>query len=240
MKLLIKKEETKNYYLCDADKDFHTTDGFIKKSDLKKTGIVKTNKGKEFYVLDASFIDVYRKIKRGPQIITSKDIGLIVSETGINKNSFVVDAGTGSGALACFLANITKKVVSYETRDDFIKIAEENKKRLGLNNLIIKKGDVYKKIDEKNVDLIVLDLEEPWKAIKNAYKALKTGGFLVVYTPQITQANKVVNLILKDENFVYLKTSELIERKWRIKGEVSRPSFEGLGHTGFVSFFRRV
>ena len=76
--------------------------------------------------------------------------------------------------------------------------------------------------------------------MKDAYKALKTGGFLVVYTPQITQANKLVNLILKDENFVYLKTAELIERKWRIKGEVSRPSFEGLGHTGFLSFFRRV
>ena len=240
MKLLIKKEETKNYYLCDADKDFHTTDGFIKKSDLKKTGIVKTNKGKEFYVLDASFIDVYRKIKRGPQIITSKDIGLIVSETGINKNSFVVDAGTGSGALACFLANITKKVVSYETRDDFIKIAEENKKRLGLNNLIIKKGDVYKKIDEKNVDLIVLDLEEPWKAIKNAGKALKAGGFLVSYSPSVPQVADFVNAIRKNESFAYLKTSEIVEREWEVEERKVRPKSTGIGHSGFLSFARKV
>jgi len=96
-----------------------------------------------------NFIDKYKKIKRGAQILTPKDIGYIITTTGINKKSVVLDAGSGSGALACFLAAIAKKVITYEIREDFIKIVKENKKKLGLKNLKIKQGDVFKEITEK-------------------------------------------------------------------------------------------
>jgi tRNA(1-methyladenosine) methyltransferase and related methyltransferases len=67
----------------------------------------------------------YRKLKRGPQVILPKDIGIIIAYSGIGKESRCVDAGTGSGWLAVSLARLCKEVVSYELREDFIKIARK-------------------------------------------------------------------------------------------------------------------
>jgi len=183
------------------------------------------------------FIDNYKKIRRGAQIMIPKDIGYIITATGINKNSTVLDAGSGSGALACYLAAVAKKVITYEIREDFIEIVKENKKKLGLKNLTVKRGDVFDKIKEKNIDVIILDLKDSHKAIDNVKKALKKKGFLVVYTPQVTQAQTFVNKI--DDDFQYIKTIELIERPWKIQGKVVRPDFKGLGFTGFLTFFRK-
>jgi tRNA (adenine57-N1/adenine58-N1)-methyltransferase catalytic subunit len=44
-----------------------------------------------------------RKLKRGPQVVLPKDIGMILGFTGVGKTSKVVDAGAGSGWLAISL-----------------------------------------------------------------------------------------------------------------------------------------
>ena len=239
-KVLINKQD--KFLVKDQDKDFHTEYGFFKKEDLKKkTGSnIISNTGKEFTVFNPYFIDLYRKIKRNAQIIPLKDIGLIIAETGIGNNSKVADAGAGSGALCCFLANIVKEVTTYEIREDFIKIVEKNIDFLNLKNIKIKNKNIYDGIDEKNVDLVLLDLPEPWKAIDAAKKALKIGGFLVSYSPSIPQSADFVNEINKDENFVHIKTSEIIEREWEIDGRKIRPRSQQIGHSGFISFARRI
>ena len=258
-KVLINKQD--KFLVKDQDKDFHTKYGFFKKEDLKKTGSnIISNTGKEFTVFNPYFIDLYRKIKRDAQIIPLKDIGLIVAETGIDNNSKVVDAGAGSGALCCFLANIAKEVTTYEIREDFIKIVEHNIDFLDLKNtkksvkqisgvpeiqrisehVKIKNKNIYDGIDEKNVDLVLLDLPEPWKAIDAAKKALKIGGFLVSYSPSIPQSADFVNEINKDKNFIHIKTSEIIEREWEIDGRKVRPRSQAIGHSGFISFARRI
>ena len=207
----------------------------------KKSGsIVKSNIGKEFIILDADFIDEYKKIKRTSQIMTLKDIGYIASYTGINNKSIVVDAGTGCGANAIYLAHICKEVISYEIDKDNINAAKENIKKLGLKNIKIKEKSIFQGIDEENVDLIVLDLPTPWNAINVAEKSLRIGGYLVCYNPQITQTLDFVNAIINNDKFLYEKTIELIEREWKIEGRVARPKSEGIGHTGFLTFVRRI
>jgi tRNA (adenine57-N1/adenine58-N1)-methyltransferase catalytic subunit len=230
------------YYVLDTDKDFITNEGKIDKKDLKKKdgSIIKTNQNKEFTIFSADFIDNYRKIGRRAQIITPKDIGIILTETGVNKTSKVVDAGTGSGALACYLARICKEVTSYDIRDDSITIAKKNKDFLGLNNLKIKKKDIFKGIDEKELDLIVLDVPNPWNAIRTCEKSLKIGGYFVIYVPTIPQISDFSSEIRKYDKFVYLKTVELIERKWKIDGRIARPESDGIGHTGFICFCRKI
>ena len=192
------------------------------------------------YLKSITLDDLYRKIKRDAQIIPLKDIGLIITETGIDKNSKIIDAGSGSGALACFLAHLCKEVITYDIRKDFINIVEKNIEFLGLKNIKIKNKDVYNKIDEKDTDLIVLDLPEPWKAINSAKKALKVGGFLVSYSPSVPQTMDFVNEINKSKNFVHVKTSEIIEREWEIEERKVRPKSRGIGHTGLISFCRRI
>jgi len=203
-KILITKEG-KKFYVKDTGKDVHTQFGFVSSKDLKKK-LVKTNKGKEMIVLDANFIDNYCKIRRGAQIIIKKDIGAILTETGVNKESKVVDAGAGSGALALYLAHICKSVVTYEIRKDFYDLVKENIKSLGLKNIKIKNKDVSE-ISEKNVDLITLDMPEPWGVLKKVAKALKSSGFLVAYLPNISQVSQFVEEVSLQEDLVYIKTN---------------------------------
>ena len=241
-KILITKVGRK-FFVKDIEKDFHTQFGYIKSSALKKAKpgtVLKTHTGKELMVLAPQFIDLYQKIKRGPQVIAQKDIGTIIAETGINKNSKIVDAGTGSGALAFFLANICKQVTTYEIREDFYKIAKQNKKFLGLKNIKIKNKDIYTGIEEKNIGIITLDLPEPWKVISHAEKALAPGGFLVSYSPTIPQVSDFVEEIRKSEKLVYIKTKEVLERKWEIDARKIRPFTKMLAHTGFLTFSRKI
>lgn len=243
VELVLITEQGKRFYVRDISKDLHTQFGYVKAGELKKAkagSVLKTNIGKELLVIKPSFVDLYRKIKRSAQIIPLKDLGTIVAETGINSKSRVVDAGAGSGALACFLANIAKEVTTYDIRDDFIKIVKKNKELLGLKNLKIKKADIYKGISEKSVDLITLDVPEPWEAVETAAKALKVGGFLVSYSPCIPQVSDFVDAVKKSDKLIFLRTIEIIQREWEVDGRKLRPKSQMIGHSGFLTFVRKV
>ena len=230
------------YFVEDESKDFHCTEGIISKKDLKKKpgSRIKTNKDKEFIIINPSFIDLYKKIKRLPQIIPRKDIGLIIAETGINKNSRIVDAGSGSGGICLFLSNLVKEVTTYEINVEYSKLVKENIKFLGLKNIKIKNKNIYKGIDENDLDLVILDVPEPWNAIRSAENALKVGGFLVSYSPSVPQVMDFVNTISKSDSFIVLKTVEIIERNWEINERKVRPVSRAIGHSGFLTFVRRI
>lgn len=254
-KLLIKKEKKvfvdgldrevtlsgfEKHYV-DAGQDFSTKHGTIRKKELSKKAGSKIKMGThEFIILDPVFLDHYKQIKRGAQIITLKDIGAIIARTGINKNSIVLDAGSGSGALACFMGMIAKQVISYDHDKRSLEIARGNVELLGVKNIIIKEGDIYdhKKINEKNIDVFVLDVPEPWKAMKTAQKVLRIGGFLAVYLPNINQVQEFVKAL--PEEFLLEKTIEIIEREWVVDEKRVRPATKDFGHTGFLTFARKL
>ena len=223
----------------------NTKDGIFELDKLKKKKFgdkIKTHLGKEFVIVKPNLKDILeRKIKRMPQIIMPKDISSILAYTTVSQGSLVVDAGTGSAFLAIFLANYVKpgKVVTYEKNKRFAKVARENIKASGLSKFIkLKEKDITKGIDEKNVDLITLDLKNAEKVIKHAYKALKAGGYLVVYSPYIEQVISVLKKIQKF-NFCEIKTLENIVREWQFE-KYTRPKTLGIMHTGFLTFARKV
>ena len=239
-KLLV-DEENKVYLLKSEDKDFHINHGMIKSEDIisaKSGDLLKTNKGVPVKVLEASFLDYYKKIKRGSQIIMRKDIGLIITETGITKDSVVIESGAGSGATGTFLSQICKKVYSYEIRKDFFKTTKENMEYLGIKNMIVKNQDAKKGYDEKDVNVVLLDVPDPWEFVVHAKNALKIGGYVVSYSPCITQTMQFVKSLGSD--FLHLKTCEIIEREWNVKEKRVRPKSRILGHTAFLSFARKT
>jgi len=219
--------------------DFHTQFGYVKEKDIKNKKIVETHLGKKFYVVEPKFIDLIKKIKRGPQIPMPKDIAIIIYYSSIDKNSIVVDAGTGCGFLAISLARFVKKVVSYEVNKHYIKIARENIKLFNAKNVKIKNKNIEEGIDEKNVDLVVLDLPEPWKVLDHAQKALKSGAFLVCYLPTIVQVMKLVEYA-KRRNFIVTKVLEILERGWFVEEKKVRPKNKIIGHSAFIVFSRRI
>jgi len=232
-KILIDQKGNKYYW---TGLDLHTPLGVIKSKDVQ-SGLVKSHQGKVFYCYDAQFVDKFAKIQRGgPAIPVPKEVGMIIVRTGINKNSKIVDAGTGCGVLASYLANVSDNVVSYERKKDFYKLAKKNIDFLGVD-VKQKLKDIYEGIEEKNLDLVVLDLPEPWNVLGHAYKALKSGGFLVCYLPNVTQVSKVISEL---DGFVQDGVIEVIEREWKVDGLVVRPRNIGLMHTAFLVFLRRL
>ncbi len=178
---------------------------------------------------------IYKRMKRGPQIILPKDIGIIISYSGVGKDSVCVDAGTGSGWMAVSLARISKKVYTYEIRDDFIEIAQRNINMFGLDNVEIRHADITKGIRERDVDLVVLDMPNSEKAVRHAWKALKEGGTLAGYLPHTEQMKKFV---LKAEKcgFVEICALEVIIRDMLVREAGVRPSTKGVWHTAYLVF----
>ncbi len=177
----------------------------------------------------------YKKLKRGPQVILPKDIGIIITYANVNKNSICIDAGTGSGWLSISLAKICKQVYSYEIKEEFIKIAEHNKKIENLENLIIRNNDITKKIFEKNVDVITLDLPNSEKVVRHAYKALKDNGYIVGYVLHMEQLKKFFNKLEKYK-FKNIICIENIMRDILVRKVGVRPSTKGIWHTGYLIF----
>lgn len=237
-KILIHVKTGKKYLVKELQEDYHTQYGVVKAKDFKKERL-ESNKNEKFICLEPNFVDLWENLRRGPQLVTQKDIGLILAKTGVNKESKIVDAGGGSGSLCLALANVCKEVTTYEINPEHYEIISRNKQLFGMKNLNIKQENIYEGIAEKELDLITLDLPEPWKAVKQAEKALKTGGFLVVYLPNLTQMKIFIDSCRKTAIKI-VETVELLERKWKIEDKIMRPEFEMLGHTGFMTFCRRL
>jgi tRNA (adenine57-N1/adenine58-N1)-methyltransferase len=183
------------------------------------------------------FPPILKNCRRGPQVMLPKDIGMIIAFTGIGKKSKVVDAGAGSGFLAITLGNISKSVVSYEWREDFAGLAEENVKRAGLKNVTIKRKNVFDGIDEKEVDLVTLDMAGSDIVVGHAKKALKQGGYVVGYLPHMEQVKSFVNACGK-EGLESISTIECIMREFLVREEGMRPQTTGILHTGYLVFAR--
>ena len=236
--LLLSGDES---YLVDASKDFNSRSGLIKAKDMKVGNKVKTHIGKQFVAIKPTIKDIIEKgVKRTAQVILPKDISLILGYTGVSNDSLVVDAGTGSGYAAIFLSNYISngKIVTYENDKRFVAIARKNIENAGCRNVELRQKDITKGIKERNVGLIVLDLQKADKVIKHAYKSLIYGGYLVVYSPTIEHLMKAIKK-LKRERFIDIKTIENIVREWQSERTL-RPKTIGLMHTGFLTFARKV
>lgn len=227
------------------DKILHTHRGFIKIEDLidKEFGIhIKSSMGVDFIALKPSIKDYIFKVSRRTQIIYPKDIALIILFSNIQPGSFVVEAGTGAGALTIALANYVKpsgRVYSYEIRSEFLDIARKNLKRAGVLEYVeLKNKDITQGIDEKNVDAVILDMATPWLVVPYAYKALKGSGFFTSFSPTIDQVVKTVEE-LKANDFTNIETIECLVRRIRVEKGKTRPETLMTGHTGYMVFARK-
>jgi release factor glutamine methyltransferase len=88
------------------------------------------------------------------EILVTKAIE-IIQENNLNN---ILDIGTGSGCIACTIANRTNAVVlGVDISSDALRIALDNVTRLGINNrAVFRKSDLFDKIrEEEKFDMIV-------------------------------------------------------------------------------------
>jgi tRNA (adenine57-N1/adenine58-N1)-methyltransferase catalytic subunit len=185
--------------------------------------------------------DFVLKMSRGAQVIYPKDLGQILLLADIHPGVRVLEAGVGSGALSMTLVRAGATVTGYETRPDFAERAQQNVQAfLGAEaaaRFTVKESDVYEGIGERDLDRVVLDLPEPWRAVPHAGAALRSGGILVAFTPSITQA-ATLRQALADSEFELASTVEILARTWHIEGSSVRPDHRMVAHTGFLTSAR--
>lgn len=245
-RILLIDGEGRKYLVQAGKRKLHTKLGVVDLSEAigKEPGTkIKSHLGKDFIVLQPLVIDYLQKLRRVPQIMLPKDAGQIVAHTGIGPGSYVVDAGVGSGSLAIFLGNLVRPngwVVGYEVREDFAKIAEENIRTAGLGDIVrVKVKDIYQGIDERELDLITLDLPQPELALPHAQRSLKPGGHLAAFTPCVEHLQRLYREFL-NLSFTNIRTIECIVRDMEVRENCTRPSTRMISHTGYLTFARRV
>ncbi|MBS3143443.1 methyltransferase domain-containing protein [Candidatus Woesearchaeota archaeon] len=225
-KILFDKKNRKYYW---RNGDLSTSLGTIKEKDMSNNEAISST-NQIFRIFTANFLDSLEKIKTGPATTNLKDIGAILSYSGIDKNSIVAEAGTGSGFLTSMLSRFVKRVDSYEKNEDFFNLSRKNIENLGIKNVKFFNKDISEL--KGKYDLIVLDLLDPWNY--DLRKNLKEGCYLVSYLPNITQ----VRALVKESKLYHEKTIEIIEREWFVD-ERLRPKNTRLGHSAFLVFLRK-
>ncbi|MFH1520079.1 MAG: methyltransferase domain-containing protein [Candidatus Micrarchaeota archaeon] len=189
---------------------------------------------------DFHFPPLLRKLKRGgPAVTLPKDAGLLIAYTGVGKESKVIELGSGTGFMTVQLANIVKEVISYEKREEFLKIAEGNVQRADLKNVVFKFQDVLAGIDENDgsFDLVFCDIPDAEKIVQEAFTALKKDGYLAAHCLQSEQA-KALHLAA-EKIFREVFTIEAIVREYDAREFGFRPKHFGLMHTAYLVFARK-
>jgi len=181
-----------------------------------------------------------RNLKRGPAVILPKDAGIIMAYTGIGKESRVLEIGSGSGFFTVQLANIVKEVVSYEKKEEFLKVAQSNVKKVGFENVVFKLRDVVSEgIDEKDesFDLVFCDIADAEKIVPAAFNAIKSKGFLAAHCLHVEQAKAFALECKKYCEDVFM--IECIVRDYEVRDFGTRPRHFGLMHTAYLVFAQK-
>ena len=199
--------------------------------------------GKSFLVLRASTLDVLADLRREAQTIGPKDIASLLLRADVAPGARVLEAGTGTGSLTVALAHAVGpggSVVSYDTRTVAQQVARANVVRAGLEAVVsFRQGDVRGSIPERDLDAVFVDIPDPWAAVPTAWEALRPGGHLASFSPNMEQVKETVAAIRRLP-FIDVHTVELIEREMEVRDVGVRPSFAALGHTGYLTFARKV
>jgi tRNA (adenine57-N1/adenine58-N1)-methyltransferase len=199
--------------------------------------------GARYALVRPSLDDLLGRLKRTAQIVTAKDGPQLLHLAGIGPGHKVMEAGAGSGALTMMIAwavGDTGRLVSYDRREDFLSGARRNLEQTGLSDRIdFRLRDVARDgFDETEADAIVLDLAEPWEVAPHARRALVIGGHIATFTPTFNQLERTVRA-LRGEGFSEIRSIEILERTLHVGEGGTRPDFEMLGHTGFLTGGRR-
>ncbi len=193
-------------------------------------------------VLPASRRDRMELLERRAQTVGPKDAASILFSADVAPGDTVVEGGAGSAWLTVALASAVGaggRVVTYEERPDFAAFARENLARAALSARVdVRVADVSAGISEREVGAVVVDIPDPWTAVRPAWVALRVGGTFASFSPNVEQVRQTVEAIQR-EPFVEVRTVEIIEREIEVKETGTKPSFAPLGHTGYISTARK-
>ena len=228
------------------DKKFHTHLGIIDVSSIigmEYGSAIRTTEGKLIFLMEPTIHDFIMKSERKTQIVYPKDLGYIVARTGLKNGSKVLEVGTGSGALATFMASIVKPeghIYSFDVNSEFMEMAKRNLEKAGMAKYVtMHQHDPHQGVDIRNVDVATVDLGDPWTVVDQVHDALKGGGAFVAICPTMNQIERTAAQ-LKKSGYADIDCVELMIRNIEAREGMTRPSMRMIGHTTYLVFARKV
>lgn len=228
------------------DKKLHTHLGIIDISatiGMEYGSAVRTTEGKLIFLIEPTIHDFIMKSERRTQIVYPKDFGYIAARTGLKNGSKVLEVGTGSAALATFMASIVKPeghIYSFDVNPEFMDIAKRNLEKAGmLQYVTLHQHDPHQGVDIREADVAIVDLGDPWTVVDQVHEALKGSGAFVAICPTMNQIEKTATE-LKRAGYADIDCVELMIRNIEAREGMTRPSMRMIGHTTYLVFARKV
>ncbi|MGI0006364.1 MAG: tRNA (adenine-N1)-methyltransferase, partial [Nitrososphaera sp.] len=150
---------------------------------------------------------------------------------------------TGSAATATFFASIAKPeghVYTYDVNPAFMEIARRNLEKAGMTDYVtMNQHDPHQGVAEREMDIAIVDLGDPWTVLDQVHDALKGSGAFVAICPTMNQIEKTATE-LKKSGYADIESVELMIRVMEAREGMTRPSMRMIGHTTYLVFARKV
>jgi tRNA (adenine57-N1/adenine58-N1)-methyltransferase len=230
-------------------KQFFTNRGSIDHDDLigRPEGFsITSSAGGEYLVFRPLLNEFVVSMPRQAAVVYPKDAAQIVAMADIFPGARVVEAGVGSGALTCSLLRAVGPgglVSSYERRQEFADQSVQNVDQFFDGRHPAWKltvGDLVERLDDEDVDRVILDMLAPWECVDRVAEVLAPGGLVCAYVATTTQLGKTVETLRAHGGFTEPQPWESLVRDWHVEGLSIRPGHKMIGHTGFLVTARRM
>ncbi len=137
--------------------------------------------------LSLVFADIEVPLIGGAKMFSPKIEGRILDSLDIQGHETVLEIGTGSGYFTSVLAKLSQSVVTIELDVKLSESAQNNVKKLNLNNVTFINDDALAyNFENKQYDTIVIGCSLPNKN-DNFFRLLKPGGKLFMVVGAINQ-----------------------------------------------------
>jgi len=144
------------------------------------------------------------------------DRGKIFEESGITKDSVVLEVGAGNGFLTEALAEHSRKVYAVELQDGMIKKLKRRIVRFGEKVSIIKGDIATMPLDQALADVCLLyysfhEFGDKEKAADTISRAVRSGGTVSIYEPKFEVGKRSMQMtvsIFEQRGFVKAKEKD--------------------------------
>jgi len=237
--LLLVREDRE--YLLEPGETLETDLGVLEvPEDAAPGDVVETHLGERFAVRRLRGPDLFEQFERSGAPMLPRDVGLVMGLTGVAVGDRVLDAGTGTGVLAAYLARAGAAVRTYERDPDAARIARENTALAGVADAVdVHTGDVTAAVEDlidgndgATFDLITLDTADAPAVAERAPELLVPGGYLAAYVPFVEGTRSVIEAAR--DGLREVRAVETIQRELDVDERGTRPSTAAVGHTGYL------
>lgn len=153
--------------------------------DSERLADVKTrrrDKASAYFSNNASSWDEIRSLH-----VSDKDVEeALLSLIGDKPVRFMLDLGTGTGRLLELFSGLYQHGIGIDANREMLNVARSNLDQAGVRNAEVRLGDVYNlPVARNGFDLVTIHqvlhyLDDPSEAIRQAARALRPGGRLVI------------------------------------------------------------